>query len=208
MAMDPKRKRVLLIGAGVAALYLLYRWYSNNQANAAAASAGSTAATTDPTAASDYASIAGQEQSDVAALQSQNQQLMTQEQSDVQALQQSQTSGTTQEQTDVTALGNNQTTLGNAITGITTVVQNLATGVQSTLSGVTATQTSQGSEIAALAAGQAKANRLAANLASAPGLSPGALRAPWSKTKPAAKAGYNLVGQGGGWWEYVPTKKK
>lgn len=41
----------------------------------------------------------------------------------------------------------------------------------------------------------------------APSLAAGALRAPFGATKPAAKAGYTIVGQGNGYWEYVPVAK-
>ena len=63
-----KNQKLIVYGAGgLLALVLLYRWYQNKQAAATAA------ATTTPTdqAASDYASLAGQEQADVAALNGQ-----------------------------------------------------------------------------------------------------------------------------------------
>lgn len=91
--MDKKQKQMAIIGGGLVVLFLLYRWYSSRSASTAA---GAGVASPD-TSASDFASLAGQEQSDAAALQGQNTQLQNQEQSDVAAL-------TAQEAGDVTAL--------------------------------------------------------------------------------------------------------
>jgi hypothetical protein len=65
-----KQKRYAVIGAGgLVLLYLLYRWYASRQASSTATTAAGT--TAPDTSASDYASLAGQEQGDMASLQSQ-----------------------------------------------------------------------------------------------------------------------------------------
>lgn len=100
------QKRVAIASAALIVLYLVYRW-RQSQSNTNAAATGTSAPATD-TSASDYASLAGQEQGDMAALQSQNQQLLAQEQSDVASL-----------QANESGLGGFISTLGAQVAGIT-----------------------------------------------------------------------------------------
>ena len=72
MELDAKQKRVALIAGGALVLFLLYRYVSQSRQAAQSPTAGVPA--TDASS-SDYASLAGQEQSDAAALQGQNSQL-------------------------------------------------------------------------------------------------------------------------------------
>ena len=130
--MDKRQKQIALIAGAVVALFLVYRWYSG-QGTAAA----STGAAAPDTSSGDFASLAGQEQSDVAALQGQNSTLQAQEQSDVAGLTGSIAGLGSQEQADVSGLTasiagfsdnfdqlvTNQQTLG-------TEISSLATGVQ------------------------------------------------------------------------------
>jgi hypothetical protein len=126
---EKQKKQYMIIAAGVIAVYLAYRWYAGRQTTA---NTGTATPATD-TAASDYASLAGQEQGDVAALQSQNTGLLSQEQSDVSGLQ-----GTL-------------SSLTATVDGLTGQVANIAVP---DLSGIQ-------NQITALASGQAKANRAA-----------------------------------------------
>lgn len=66
MKLDKNQKTAAAVAAGALVLYLLYRWYTNNQA-----SSSTTGAVAPDTSSGDYASLAGQEQSDVAGLQGQ-----------------------------------------------------------------------------------------------------------------------------------------
>jgi hypothetical protein len=72
MELDAKQKKVALIAGGALVLFLLYRYVSQSRQAAQSPTAGVPA--TDASS-SDYASLAGQEQSDAAALQGQNSQL-------------------------------------------------------------------------------------------------------------------------------------
>lgn len=131
MKVDKKQQKQIAIVAGAAlALYLLYRWYASRSAGGT--STGSSTPATD-TAASDYAALAGQQQSDAAALQGQNSQLQsmltgqgTQEQSDVAAL----TAG-------LTGLGTQQAAFAGTIDQLGSVVQ----GLQGDYAGLTAPST-------------------------------------------------------------------
>lgn len=130
--MSKNQKTVLYVAAGALALYLLYRWYSSNQQSAG------TSTTTPDTSATDYATLAGQEQSDAAALQQQNAQLNSQETSDVASLQGSIGSVASQETSDVSgltgAIGSLTSTVSNLTAPDLSPIENqiaaLATGVQ------------------------------------------------------------------------------
>lgn len=102
-----KHEKIALAVAGIVLVYLIYRHFSG--ATTSATAAGS-ATSSDPTA-NDYASLAGQEQGDVAALGNQIAGLTGQEQSDVAALQ-------TQEQGDFGGLGAQFGSFTNALAGI------------------------------------------------------------------------------------------
>lgn len=80
--MNTKQKQIAMIAGGALVLILLYRWYQGRQTTAAT---GTATPATD-TAASDYASLAGQEQGDVATLQNQNAGVLAQETGDVAGL--------------------------------------------------------------------------------------------------------------------------
>ena len=82
--MNKRQKQIAAVAAGAVLLYLVYRWWQGSQGGASGATQGAVAP---DTAASDYASLAGQEQADAAALQGQNTQLYSQEQSDIAGLQ-------------------------------------------------------------------------------------------------------------------------
>jgi hypothetical protein len=131
------QQKIALIGGGAVVLYLVYRWWSNNQSPASTA-AGQTAPNT---SGADYASLAGQEQSDVAGLQNQ-------EQSDVSALQ-------AQEGSDVSGLTAGLQGVTDTLTGVGTQLG----GVASTLAGVSTTQQQQGQQIASIASGQQAIDR-------------------------------------------------
>lgn len=81
--MTAQQKKIALFAGGALILLLVYRWYTGQQNQTAT---GASTPATD-TAASDYASLAGQEQGDVANLQQQEQSdfglLQNQEQTDV-----------------------------------------------------------------------------------------------------------------------------
>jgi hypothetical protein len=131
-----QQKQIALIAGGLVLLYLVYRWYSGNQA-----SSTTTGAAAPDTSSGDYASLAGQEQSDMAALQGQNSQLLAQEQSDVSGL-------TGQEQGDVSGLTA-------AFGGYTDQLQQILANEQS-LAGA---QSTIGGQISSLAAGVTAVNR-------------------------------------------------
>lgn len=137
MTVSKQQKQIAVIAAGAILLYLLYRHYSG-QTSSSTTAAG---VQSPDTASSDFASLAGQEQSDVAALQGQNSQLLGQEQGDVAGLQGAISGLGGQEQSDVSGLTG-------AIAGISTAVDGLV-GTDNTL----------GQEVAALATGQQQINR-------------------------------------------------
>lgn len=110
--MDKRQKQIALIAGGAILLYLVYRWYSSQSASSTAA--GTTAP---DTSGSDYAALAGQEQSDVAALQGQNSQEATQEASDVSGL-----------AAYIQALGSGLTGTEATVTALQGTVAGLATG--------------------------------------------------------------------------------
>lgn len=100
--MNKRQKQIAIIAAAGLTLLLIYRWYQNRTSTAAT---GATAGTAAPdTSASDYAALAGQQQSDAAALQGQNTQLASQEQSDVAALNAALLGQGAQEQSDAANL--------------------------------------------------------------------------------------------------------
>jgi hypothetical protein len=110
MAVTDKQKKYLIVGgAGLILLYLLYRYYSANQASNQQSTAAGTAAP--DTSASDYASLAGQEQGDIAALQSQ-------EQGDVAGLTSTLSGLTGQEASDVSGLTGTIGGLSNQLQGL------------------------------------------------------------------------------------------
>lgn len=113
--MNPKQKQIAMIAGGALVLILLYRWYTGSRNQAAT---GTSTPATD-TAASDYASLAGQEQGDVAALQGQNADLLTQEQGDVSGL--------------TTAIGD--------LAGVVSSINDSITGQQSQIASIAAGQT-------------------------------------------------------------------
>lgn len=79
--LSKQQKQIAIVAAGAILLYLLYRHYAGSSQTSTSAGAQ-----TPNTAASDYAALAGQQQSDAAALQAQNQQLQGQEQGDISTL--------------------------------------------------------------------------------------------------------------------------
>jgi hypothetical protein len=131
--MSKKQKQIAYIAAAAIGAWLLYSYIRGRQVSNQSTSSGSSGTPVD-TSASDFASLAGQEQGDVAALQNQNSQLFGQEQSDVAALR-------AQEGQDVS-------TITGTLAGITASVD----GFTSSLTGVT-------SDIAALATGEQQINR-------------------------------------------------
>jgi len=79
-----KNQKIALAVGAVVLMYLVYRWQTSSGSSLTGSTAtGSTSTTTPDQSSADYASLAGQEQSDVAALQQQDAQLQAQEQSDV-----------------------------------------------------------------------------------------------------------------------------
>jgi hypothetical protein len=138
------QQRILIVAGAAVALYLLYRYLQSRSAATTAATTG----TSPNTGASDFASLAGQEQGDVANLQGQNAQLLAQEQSDV-AQEQSDIAGLTgmigaggaQEQADVSGLTGQIAGFADAIGGL---IDN---------------QTTLSREVAAMSLGLTKLNR-------------------------------------------------
>jgi hypothetical protein len=115
-----KGQKIALAVGAVVLIYLIYRWQSSSTAGTnseadpnTGTTAGDAVGSTDD--GSDYASLAGQEQSDVAALQGQNTQTLGQEQSDVGTLGSDIAGLGTQEQSDVG-------TLGSQITGLAATI--------------------------------------------------------------------------------------
>lgn len=120
MKMDKKQKQIAIIAGAAIALYLIYRWYSNQSGSGTTSTSSGT--TPSDQSAADYASLAGQEQSDAAALQGQNSTLMGQEQSDVAGLTSSLGAYGAQEQSDVSGLTG-------LISGLTSQVDSLTGSV-------------------------------------------------------------------------------
>lgn len=202
-----KHKTAVYAAGGGLALYLAYKWYENSNANNAQAASTQTGASTPDTSSSDYAALAGQEQSDVAALQAQNQQLASSEQSDVQNLSGSLTQLTGQEFSDTQALTaaqqQNATTL-NGLQSLLASLGNTVTGLTSTVSNIS---------VPAVASGHTAVSRISANVKY---LAPGALNPSYAlKPPPGAPSSARWAGSskpsgswrgiGGGW--YVPVKK-
>lgn len=132
--MDKRQKQILIVGGGAAVVFLAYRAYTNS---GSVASNGQSA--NPDTSASDYASLAGQEQSDAAGLQSQNQELYTmllqaegQEQADVA----NQNQFNADASTALSALANTITGFGDALGTLTSqqaATAGLITDVQNRL---------------------------------------------------------------------------
>ena len=99
--LTPQQRQIAIVVGGVILLYLAYRYYQGQQGGASGQTSGAVAP---DTAGADFASLAGQEQSDVAALQGQNSQMFAQEQSDVAGLQGDISGLGAQEQGDVSGL--------------------------------------------------------------------------------------------------------
>jgi colicin import membrane protein len=121
--LNPKQKKIAAIAAAAIVLILAYRYAkgSSGTANTSAAADGTAVPASDPGNA-DYASLAGQEQSDMAAVQGQATQNAAQEQSDTAALQSGIDTNAAQETSDVT-------TLGGLIAGLTTGQESLADAI-------------------------------------------------------------------------------
>jgi hypothetical protein len=134
MKLDTRQKQIAMIAGAAVLLYLVYRWYSSQST-----AATSTGAVAPNTSSGDYASLAGQEQSDVAGLQGQNSQLLSQEQGDVAGLTSSIAGLGAQESSDVSGLtssiggfsdqfdqlATSQATLGGEVASLATGVQQL-----------------------------------------------------------------------------------
>lgn len=142
--MSKQQKQIAIVAAGALVLLLVYRWYQGQSAS----STTTTGTAAPDTSGSDFASLAGQEQSDVAGLQDQNSQLLGQEQSDVANLQGAISGLTAQEQSDVSGLTGQVGSLSSAIEGtpdMSAEVAALAAGVQQLNRAQTATvQTHRG----------------------------------------------------------------
>lgn len=139
-----KQQKMIAAGVGgLVLLYLLYRWYSNNQSGST-----STGSVAPDTSSGDFASLAGQEQADMAAVQGQNSQLAAQEQSDVAGLTSSIGGLTGQESSDISGLTSAIAGWGDQINQILSGEQQLA-GAQSTMGG----------QISSLATGVTAINR-------------------------------------------------
>jgi hypothetical protein len=115
---DKQKRYALIGGAGLLLLFLLYRYYSSRSGQSSSTAATGATAAPD-TSGSDYATLAGQEQGDVAGLQSQ-------EQSDAAAAQTGLSALTGQEGIDFSGVSDQ-------ISGLTGQIQNL-TDLQSSLS--------------------------------------------------------------------------
>lgn len=153
--MSKRQRTILIIAGGALVLLLIYRWYQNQNQSSGASTASGTSTGADPSS-SDYASLAGQEQSDVANLQQQNAQLLSQEQSDVSSLGADIQQGQATEQGDVGGL-----TAGlSAVTStLDQVVQQAQNAAQQVLANDAAQQAALGQKVAALSAGVQKINR-------------------------------------------------
>lgn len=128
MKLDKNQQKIAIIAGGAILLYLLYRWYQGQQANSTAATGVGVPAT--DTAASDYASLAGQEQGDVASLQDQLSGLTGQESSDVAALQAQESGDVSGLTATIDQLGSYIQGLGSLVQGQNTQIAGLATGEQ------------------------------------------------------------------------------
>lgn len=129
-----QQKRIAIIAGIAVALYLVYRYWQSRTASTAATSTGVAAP---DTAASDFASLAGQEQSDVAALQGQNSDLLAQEQSDVAGLQGLIGDQAAQEQSDVSNVTGQLAGFSAAINGLISNQTTLSHEVSTIALGVT-----------------------------------------------------------------------
>ena len=123
---EKQKKYALIAGAGLLALFLIYRYYSASKGNSTSAGGTGTVAAPD-TSGSDYATMAGQEQGDVAALQSQEQSDVAGLTSDVGAVQTGLSNLTGQEQTDLGGVTSQ-------VSGLAGQIQSMA-DLQSTLQG-------------------------------------------------------------------------
>lgn len=163
--MNKQQKQIAIVAAGAIVLYLVYRWYRGQSTAATGAGAASP-----DTASTDFAALSGQEQGDVAALQSQNSSLLSQEQGDISTLQQalaglsSDFSGQnaqiqSQEQSDVAALQGSLSGLGaqegSDVSGLTGALGS----VTSTLEGLGNQYGNLQGQVAALGTGTTRPNR-------------------------------------------------
>lgn len=153
MAVSKNQKTAVYAGGALVLLYLVYRWYQNSAA-AGAAQGSTTQSSIDPTAASNYASLAGQEQSDVASLQQQNSQLLAQEQSDVQTLSGQYSGLVSTEQGDIANVTGNENSLAATVSSLTTTLDSLASEV----GGIFSTAGNHAG-VAAVGTGSAKVSR-------------------------------------------------
>lgn len=128
--MSKQQKKIAIIAGAALAAWLLYSYIRGRQVSSTS-TAADTSGTPVDTSASDFASLAGQEQGDVAALQNQNSQLLGQEQSDVAALQGQE---------------------GSDVSNLTGIINNLTTTFTGDLSSLT-------SNVAAVASGEQAINR-------------------------------------------------
>jgi hypothetical protein len=124
--LSKQQRTIAYVAGGLILAYLAYRWYASRQT----ASTTSTAAGTPNTSSSDYASLAGQEQADYAALQGQVGDVLSQEQSDVAGIQ-------------------------GGLSGVTATVG----GWTDQIAALITSQQTLGQDIAALATGQQKIDR-------------------------------------------------
>jgi hypothetical protein len=147
--LSKNEQRYVYIAAAVAAAYLLYRWWQARQAPS------STGVTAPNTSSSDYAGLAGQEQGDVAALQSQNQELMAQEQADIAGLHSDVSNLTAQEQADIAGVNQTVWGLGGTVGSLSDALDKI-TGQVSDLTGATSDLAGQ---VAALGTGAAPLDR-------------------------------------------------
>jgi len=189
MAISADEKKYLIIAGVAVGGYLLYRYYENAAANTASSTAGTTAS---DAAGSDYAALAGQEQSDVASLQGQ-------EQSDVQTLTQALGAESAQETSDVS-------TIEGQISNLTGTVSSLASTVAGFASNVAAAPaaSSSSSGVAAAASGSSPTSRVG-TITTHPG---GAFYVYWQKVfgtpPPTTVAVNNPIYVA--WQKGVPTK--
>jgi hypothetical protein len=138
-----RQKQIAIIAGALVLAYLAYRYYTSRQST----SASTGAVAPDATTASDYAALAGQEQSDMAAVQGQAATLSAQEQSDVAGLQGS-----------IAGLTSTVGGLSDQSSAIGTLTGQLGT-LTGDIAGITASESTLGTEVVALAAGQQAYNR-------------------------------------------------
>jgi hypothetical protein len=157
VAVSKEQRQMLIVGGVAVGGFLLYRMYQNNAA-AQQQSSGQTA-TTGSGSASDYAALAGQEQSDAASLQAQNAQLAN----ELNTL-------TGQETTD--------------IAGVTKTLTGLDTTLTDQQHAFDAYQASEAQTVAGLASGEQSTNGLISSLsAKIAALEQGRSQRPGVKTK-------------------------